>query len=426
MDHHRSRRPNSQPVPPWGRAVALVLLLFLAMAGGVQAQAGLWDRIERSAGEAAFPEMVARYGGVAPLPEEHQAWLNAIFERVAAQSSRTGAIEYSLTVLNTDLVNAFALPGGFVFLTRGLLDLTGWDPDQLANVLGHEVAHIDRYHYRNRIVRQLGIAVFIGVFFREATETQVVQQLVNLAADLIDKGWSRDDEYEADRVGQEFAAQAGFDPEGLPRFLERLLEEERRHQGPQVAEVLRTHPLTERRIEVTRERLPQLQAVYQRNRAQVAAPPRIGVDEAAARYLDPLGRYTFPLPDDWRAGRSTTSASTTVLRSRDGRIFFIHVTPQPAGGRDLEELAGELLASYQDVVPGFELVQGPTPSRLGDEPALYFEYRYVDEDGRRLREGSFLALKETTVYLFQYADAPERFETTAGDFFRAAEAFTYR
>ena len=120
MDHHRSRRPNSQPVPPWGRAaVTLVLLLFLAMAGGVQAQAGLWDRIERSAGEAAFPEMVARYGGVAPLPEEHQAWLNAIFERVAAQSSRTGAIEYSLTVLNTDLVNAFALPGGFVFLHPG-------------------------------------------------------------------------------------------------------------------------------------------------------------------------------------------------------------------------------------------------------------------------------------------------------------------
>src|SRR5690606_41950900 len=125
----------------------------------------------------------------------------------------------------------------------------------------------------------------------------------------------------ADRVGQEFAAQAGFDPEGLPRFLERLIEEARRPQGPQVAEVLRTHPHTERRNEVTRERLPQLQAVYQRNRAQVAAPPRIGVHEAAARYLDPLGRYTFPLPDDWPAGRSPTSAITTVLPPPAGRSF---------------------------------------------------------------------------------------------------------
>lgn len=429
MDHPplRPKGPAQPLLSRWGLAAALTLVLVVLVPAGVQAQGSLWDQIERSAGEAAYPELVARYGGIAPLPEEHLAWLKTIFERVAAQSSRAGAVEYSLTVLNTDLVNAFALPGGFVFVTRGLLDLTAWDPHQLANVMGHEVAHIDQDHYRDGIIRQLGIAVFIGIFFREAVETQVVQQLVNLAADLIDKGWSRDDEHEADQVGQRFAAQAGFDPAGLPAFLERLHEEERRSHGPQVAEVLRTHPLTENRIAAARERLPQLQSIYERSRQATVAPPsRVGLDEAAARYRDPLGRYTFTLPDDWRAGRSTTSATTTVLRSRDGRIFFVHVYSAPSGNDGLESLAAQLLTDYQEAVPGFELIQEATPSRLGDERAVYFEYRYVDEDGRRLREGSFVALHEQVVYLFQYADNPERFEATVGDFYHAAETFAYR
>ena len=409
-----------------GRAAALALVLLSLVSAGVQAQGSLWDQIERSAGEAAYPQLVARYGGIAPLPEEHLSWLNAIFERVAAQSSRAGAVNYSLTVLNTDLVNAFALPGGFVFITRGLLDLTGWDPHQLANVMGHEVAHIDRDHYRDGIIRQLGIAVFIGIFFRDA-ETRVVQQLVNLAAELIDKGWSREDENEADEVGQRFAAQAGFDPAGLPAFLERLHEEERRSNAPQVAEVLRTHPLTEKRIAAAKERLPQLQPIYERTRQAAVAPPeRVGLDEALARYRDPLGRYTFPLPEDWKSGRTTTSSTTTVLRSRDGRIFFVHVYARPSGVDDLNGLASDLLKRYRETVPGFELVQEPSPGRLGGEEAVYFEYRYVDEDGRRLREASLIALRGETVYLFQYADTPERFPASVEGFRRSAEGFSFK
>lgn len=409
------------------RAAVLALILLGLASTGVQAQGSLWDQIERSAGEAAYPELVARYGGIAPLPEEHLAWLNAIFERVAAQSSRAGAVQYSLTVLNTDLVNAFALPGGFVFITRGLLDLTGWDPHQLANVMGHEVAHIDRDHYRDGIIRQLGIAVFVGIFFRDAVETRVVQQLVNLAADLIDKGWSREDENEADQVGQRFAAQAGFDPAGMVTFLERLHEEESRSSGAQVAEVLRTHPLTEKRVAAARERLPQLQPIYERSRPAAVAPPdRVGLDEAMARYRDPLGRYTFPLPADWKSGRTTTSSTTTALRSRDGRIFFVHVYAKPSGVDGLESLASQLLSRYRETVPGFELVQELSPGRLGGERAMYFEYRYVDEDGRRLREGSLVALRDQTVYLFQYADTPERFPASVEAFRRAAEGFSFQ
>src|SRR5690554_6949566 len=102
MDHPplRPKGPAQPLLSRWGLAAALTLVLVVLVPAGVQAQGSLWDQIERSAGEAAYPELVARYGGIAPLPEEHLAWLKTIFERVAAQSSRAGAVEYSLTVLN--------------------------------------------------------------------------------------------------------------------------------------------------------------------------------------------------------------------------------------------------------------------------------------------------------------------------------------
>lgn len=428
--HGTSPASSAGPSPTRGArsriwlAALLLLLLFSSVA---QAQGTLWDQIERSAGEAAYPELVARYGGVARLPEEHTRWLNTIFHQVASQSQRAGTVQYSLTVLNSDLINAFALPGGFVFLTRGLLDLTAWDPDQLANVMGHEVAHIDQDHYRDRLARQLGITFFIALFFRQSgSDAQVVQQLVRLTADLIDRGWSREDEEESDRVGQRLAAQAGYDPAGMVRFLERLHQEEARQPGPQIGEWLRTHPLTEKRIAAARVLAEELRPIYERNRAERPQPPeRVGVDLEESVYRDPLGRFLFPLPEDWRAGRVTTSGTTTVIGSRDGRIFFVHVDPLPRGVRNAEELAQQVIARYRREVPGFELERAPEASRLGSEQAAYFEYRYVDQDGRRLQEGSFAALWGDRAYLFQFADSPERFAATVADFYAAAEGFQY-
>ena len=190
--------------------------------------------------------------------------------------------------------------------------------------------------------------------------------------------------------------------------------------------MLRTHPLTERRIEVTRERLPQLQAVYQRNRAQVAAPPRIGVDEAAARYLDPLGRYTFPCPmTGGPAGAPPLPAPPSSAPGTGGSSSSMSPPNLPAGAT-WRGWPGSSWPATRTWSPASNSSRGRPPAGwVMSRPSTSSTATWT-RTGGGCGKASFLALKETTVYLFQYADAPERFETTAGDFFRAAEAFTYR
>ncbi|HET7343916.1 MAG TPA: M48 family metalloprotease, partial [Methylomirabilota bacterium] len=167
--------------------------------------------------------------------EDLTRYVALVGNAVALQSDRPD-IRYYFGVLDTEEVNAFAAPGGYVFITRGTLRLMR-DESTLAAVLGHEIGHVALKHHVNEIKKQKERAVEAGTFKNLArigsgfipgvggavTSTVVNTPVLDLAMDgvvnLSLKGYSRDQEEEADRVGFAYASRAGYDPGGLRDFL---------------------------------------------------------------------------------------------------------------------------------------------------------------------------------------------------------------
>ena len=264
----------------------LVFVLGVSLAHPAAAQS-LWDELvlglELVIGQSVAQSVREEYGGVAQLSRGEQQRIEQVFADVVAQAGRK-EIPYNLTVLDTDVVNAFAAPGGHIFITTGLLRELGGDMDALANVLGHEVAHVEHKHGMNSLSRQLGLGLLLQLFFGQSNE--MVQQVAAAVLSLVRLGWSRDQEHESDDLGQHLAAAAGYDPWGMVRFFERLRELE----GMKVPflEFLRTHPLTSDRLERARARAGTLEPA-----------PRARPFPAGFLFEDPAHRFSIRLPDGW-------------------------------------------------------------------------------------------------------------------------------
>jgi beta-barrel assembly-enhancing protease len=165
--------------------------------------------------------------------------LREIGERVAESSERP-YLDYSFKVLKSDGINAFALPGGFIYVYSGLFEAL--NDDELAAVLGHEIAHVAARHGIKRMqavygYQLLSIAGLIAM--HDSVDPAAAYEVANSVFTLVLLGYSRKDEFEADRLGTRYAALAGFDPAGMLGVLEKL--EEKQRVEPLIP-FLHTHP----------------------------------------------------------------------------------------------------------------------------------------------------------------------------------------
>lgn len=161
------------------------------------------------------------------MPPYEDAALNALVqsvgEKLAAHSHRTDLI-YRFTVVDSTQVNAFALPGGYIYITRGLLAYLNSEAE-LAAVLGHEIGHVTARHS----VRQHSTATvtgLLGAVLAASTGIQGVDTLTNLAGTAIVRGYGREHELEADRLGAEYLAKSGYDPQGMLEVVRVLKNQE--------------------------------------------------------------------------------------------------------------------------------------------------------------------------------------------------------
>ena len=153
-------------------------------------------------------------------------------------------LPYSFKVLDSREINAVSLPGGPLYIFRGLLDLVGDDDDALATIIGHEIGHINGRH----AARQYSSSTLTQLLIVFAPIGANAQNLAGLGANLLNLKYSRDDEYDADRRGVSYAHFAGYNPAGITRFFTKLEKVEKR-QGGSDPEFLRTHPLNQMRID---------------------------------------------------------------------------------------------------------------------------------------------------------------------------------
>jgi len=203
-----------------GKYLLLGILALLNMLSPSALAMSEEDEVKLGAKE--HRKIVARYGVY--RDKDLQEYVALVGARVAAQSSRPD-LAYHFTILNDEIVNAFALPGGYVYVTRGMLTHMNSE-SELAAVLGHEVAHITEKHALRSQTRAklMDIAAKIGAV---ATGTSGAYELGSLFSGVLQKGYSREFELDADRVGAEFMAKAGYSPQAMLKTIEILKSKDR-------------------------------------------------------------------------------------------------------------------------------------------------------------------------------------------------------
>lgn len=203
----------------------------------------------------ARPELTAQFGGLHPDPRvrERVARIGArLVERTVAKKSGYPFEFHALADAKT--VNAFALPGGQVFITAALLERFDTD-GQVAGVLGHEIGHVIGRHGAERVskmqlVQGITGGVLIATYDPNNASSQQRAAMVALIGNLVNMKWGRDQELESDRLGVTIMLEAGYHPEQMIRVMEVLAEA---GGGGRQAEFFSTHPNPENRIERIRE-----------------------------------------------------------------------------------------------------------------------------------------------------------------------------
>ncbi len=186
--------------------------------------------------------------GVAPLLDDAalQRYVNLVGRWVAAQGERP-ELEWRFGVIDSEDVNAFAAPGGYVLITKGLYRRLK-NEAELAGVLGHEIGHVARRHHVKLLQRSHMLATLGGAVVKEVPdEHERMQNIVGRGAEIAARALDKAAEYEADRIGMILAARAGYDAYGLPMVLREIghLSE----KDDRVALLFKTHPHPDTRLD---------------------------------------------------------------------------------------------------------------------------------------------------------------------------------
>lgn len=220
---------------------------FMDNIGGVE---GLMKNIKQATGTIQEPEEIEMGEGITetllgarPMVNdpEVQRYVNFVGAWVAAQSDRPN-LPWHFAVNDSDHVNAFAAPGGYIIVTKGMMNLLQ-NEAELAGVLGHEIGHVVRKHHLNAI-RKGAYMNLLGAGAAGATAGsrggELVNALVGPTKELYSRGLDKDDEFDADRIGVVLATRAGYDPWGLAAALQTLAKI--KADDKYMALLFKTHP----------------------------------------------------------------------------------------------------------------------------------------------------------------------------------------
>ena len=271
----------------WEEAVLVLLLLTLSGCEGVSGRIGPVDLGVVSSGLQTLVAATTKIdrddevrigrGVAARLLAQHGRWSESALNRYVSlvgqalvQAAGRRDIAYHFAVLDERTANAFSTPGGYIFVTRGILAVMR-DEAELAGVLGHEIAHVNLRHIlseiENRYLAQRAGETgtrALGAYGGSGGQTTLAalqaggpafSQVADFATEVVFRGYGRSQETEADRLGVEIAVQSGYNPYGLASFLEAAQARSARQESAVTGGLMRTHPVHRERIEELRTRL---------------------------------------------------------------------------------------------------------------------------------------------------------------------------
>jgi beta-barrel assembly-enhancing protease len=266
-----------------GREAAGFAALGLAVALGISA-CGVSQQQEVQLGQQESAQIQQQL----PLVQDPliNQYVTSLGNQIASKTSRAD-LQWQFYVVNTDVVNAFALPGGIVYVNRGVLERAD-KMDELAGVMGHEIEHVVRRHSVKQMEQMQGanVGVALACSLTNVCNNQAAAAAINVGGTAIFAKFSREDEVQADEGGFHNVMNAGISPEGMLSFFQKLLAEEQQGGSSSAANSwFSDHPGTQDRIQDIQNMLSQVpqstlrslttdtQAFQQMKRRVMSLPP---------------------------------------------------------------------------------------------------------------------------------------------------------
>jgi len=351
----------------------LRLLLWFILAIFAREGFGLSEEKEIERGAKEHQKIVSQFGVY--RDDRLTTYIDRVGQRLAKQSTRP-ELKYTFTVLNDDMINAFALPGGFIYITRGMLMHLNSE-SELAAVLGHEIAHVTEKHALKRETRsKLQNIASIGAAF--LTGQPGVAELGQVLGGVLITGYSREFELEADEVGAEVMAKAGYAPDAMLKTIEILKNKDRveiqhaklEKREPRVYHgFLSTHPDNDTRYKEAIKASDALLAEFnefiqvdefleQLNGMAYGPSRQTGVLRGQT-FMHPRLGLKLALPEGWRQVYQQRGVQFVSL---DGSAAFNLSTLKLKRGLNLEQAANEHMG-FQ-IREGRELTIGGMPAYL--------------------------------------------------------------
>ncbi len=411
------------------RFVPIVLVLALVAACATNPVTGrrelslMSEGQEISIGQEQDP-LVKKEMGIYNDPEL-QKYVSDIGLRLAKLSERPN-LPWHFTVVDQPAINAFALPGGYIYITRGILAFLQ-DEAELAGVLGHEIGHVTARHAAQQYTRGLGGQIgliALGIFVPAA---RPFGDLTSTALGALFLKYGRDDELQSDELGAKYEAAGGWDPAGVPGMLStlgRLDEAQGDRKG--IPNWMSSHPEPLSRVKEIQPLVEQLRkttpsanatdrdALLRRIDGMVYGDnPEQGIARGST-FLHPPLRFRIDFPTGWEIANSP---SQVMAKAPGADIFILMQLVEQPQGRNMQEIALNHMR-----MAGFQAVQGERATIDGNDAFVGVYQGQIEGLGAVGTRAAHIAYG-TNYYLVAGMAAPNAFQQADSAFVRTIRSF---
>lgn len=409
----------------WVVLTAALLLVGLLIACAINPVTGkrelmlLSESDEVALGQQTDQEIAQTYG----IYED--AALNSYVQTIGVRMGKLShrpQLAYQIKVLDTPVVNAFAVPGGYVYVTRGIMAYLN-DEAELAGVLGHEIGHVAARHTAKEYSKQQLAQLGLGVGYILSEKFRQYAGIANFGVSLLFLKFSRDNEREADNLGVEYSSKSGYDAARMASFFETLERMSDGGSGSGLPEFFSTHPNPENRLVAVRSRAKEWQTklpgtTFAVNRQEYlnrvngitfGEDPRQGYVDSNVFY-HPTLKFQFAVPAQWTVN-NTPAQVQMVAPKEDASLIFTLQSNASAQNVAKEFVSGASASvSRSDAVT----INGMQAQRLVSQ---------VVSESDTLGVLSWFIQKGADVYIFHGLSAPDNQKAYTSSFTGAVGQF---
>ena len=404
-------------------AVLSLILVLLGTSCAVNPVTGkrelmlISEQEEIALGKNTDKEIGAQYG----LYDDPEllAYVQSVGKRLVPHTHRPN-LPYQFAILDTSVINAFAVPGGYVYVTRGILALMSSEAE-LSAVLGHELGHVNARHSVRRMSQMLIVQLGLAVGSALSDTVAKISGVASIGMQLLFLKYSRDDEREADALGIDYSRKGAYNPGEMVAFFSSLQKMGDLSGGHSLPGFLSTHPLTSERIQNVKSMLSDTDAglavrkedyLRRADGMIYGDDPRQGYAEDNAFYHPQL-LFTFEIPADWKVQNTPAQVS---LSTENGNAALI-LQAEKSGER-LEAFARKEAESIEGRT--FISERAATINGLA---AFEQTYDIAQAEKETLRVRLSYIQKGGLIYRFSSLSTSQNFQTYDGTFQRVVHSF---